>query len=355
MTWDVESLVALSGSDEASVTLLFEACFFSRPDPHWFTWKYQSDKRFDGIALGMWQKGRLVAHYAGFPRTLVCGEEKLLALQIGDVMVHPNARHGLAKFNRFAKLTKGFFSEKLRNLDTTSDLSAHGESSQVHSTYHVAYGFPNARHLMQGAIQACYRPADLMFEMVWKIDQKENILRNEQGELLVDWVFNETDRPRSALDSGVFNHVALEMIKSFKSKRVWAVPRSLDYWLWRFPTCRSYRWISVKENGDPQSLVAAAVLKPIDAGETYELLDWICRPDMRSDAFDALLKKLKFEGVLTLRTWASESASSYFRSDAIDRIEKLAFQMALSIYPDACAADLVGNNLWMISGDTDFR
>ncbi len=354
MKCEIERLAPLAQSDQAELAVLFEACFSSQPDSHWYAWKYQSDKRFDGIALGMWRDTSLVAHYAGFPRTLVCGKKKLLALQVGDVMVHPDARHGLAKFNRFAKITKGFFSKTLRLFDAHNDRPLEQVGVQVHGIYDVAYGFPNARHLRQGAIQACYRPADLMFEIGWKIGQKARISTNDEKELLVEWI-SDDDRDFLCLDPMAFNDIAIEMVKSFASKDVWAVSRSLAYWLWRFPRHRSYRWVLVRENHNPISLVAAAIVKPSQGGETYELLDWICRPGRQSGAFNALLKSLELEHVLSLRTWASKSALRYFQSDLLDRVETLPFQMALSVYPDARAADLLANRLWMISGDTDFR
>jgi len=84
-----------------------------------------------------------------------------------------------------------------------------------------------------------------------------------------------------------------------------------------------------------------------------------------------LLAHLQKASCEYLRTWCSEAASRYFETMPADRIDRLDFQMALSIYPSQEVAnqiqprpanqgqeantDLGQGGLWMLSGDTDFR
>jgi len=345
----------VSNRDREALESLFEACFASRADEQWYLWKYQSDARFDGIGLGMWEAGSLIAHYAGFPRLLVCGTSRLMALQIGDVMIHPKARHGLAKKNRFARLTQGYFLTYLKHRDTLDVETAR---------FDIAYGFPNARHLQQGALQACYRAADAMFELFWRIDRSPNA------------------HSLCAIEPAAFEHhplmlqafddLSAAMLKALGPRGCWAVPRSLAYWQWRFPTQRGYQWLVIHKPESSDDLLAAAMVKPMAHNpKEYELVDWLCRPGFECEAFACLLAHLQKASCEYLRTWCSEAASRYFETMPADRIDRLDFQMALSIYPSQEVAnqiqprpanqgqeantDLGQGGLWMLSGDTDFR
>ncbi|NDE53735.1 MAG: GNAT family N-acetyltransferase [Actinobacteria bacterium] len=168
---DPQFMRPLGLADEAAVAELFEACFSSKTDSQWYAWKYLSNKTYDGLAIGMWHEAGLIGHYAGFPRELVCGSTRFAALQIGDVMIHPKARHGLAKRNRFARLTRCFFSEHIRparllriaqlpGAEVTLEFQKAPKADQFHdgmiwppeakgrrARFDIAYGFPNARHL----------------------------------------------------------------------------------------------------------------------------------------------------------------------------------------------------------------
>lgn len=344
-------LVQITQQSQSQVEALFAACFGSDPDKSWYEWKYTGDSDFKGLALGILEGDRLQAYYAGFPRLLVSRSQQIAALQIGDVMIHPAARGGLARNNRFAQLTRGFFSRYL------------GSSGVVENpnTFKVAFGFPNTRHLRQGALQACYRAADPMFELTWDIEKTisgsmETIssTRGFQVERLED------SSEVNALD---FDELAYQALQEITSDGTWAVKRSFSYWQWRFPKTRSYVWWTFKAAGS-QVLSGAGVLKTIDAsGEELELLDWIVLKGCEFDFMQCLLIELGRQGVRRLRTWASQSSRDYFLSiqgkfkgaSLLPAIESLPFCMALSVFPDPHASSPLSSGCWMLSGDTDFR
>jgi len=391
---DPQFMRPLGLADEAAVAELFEACFSSKTDSQWYAWKYLSNKTYDGLAIGMWHEAGLIGHYAGFPRELVCGSTRFAALQIGDVMIHPKARHGLAKANRFAKLTRAYLATHLRaaapqRLRPFADAPRADEvlkadevhrADEVHKAdevrrakdhqaalkllpqqpvdsprFDIAYGFPNARHMRQCVLQACYRAADAMFELCWSLDRFNPTYDGDASPIGISSLSGATEWALGDWDSDRFDAIAKQMLEALADKGHWAVPRSLAYWRWRFPLERGYRWVLMRE-GATGPLVAAAVLKRMsDDGLACELLDWLCAPIMKTQAFAALLWQLRSEKLGYLRSWCSEASASYFVDCPADRIEKLGFHIALSVYPEAHTADCLGGGLWMLSGDTDFR
>ena len=344
-------LVQITQQSQSQVEALFAACFGSAPDESWYAWKYTGDPSYRGLALGVWEGDQLQAYYAGFPRSLVSRSQQVSALQIGDVMIHPAARGGLARNNRFAQLTRGFFSRYL------------GSSGVVGNpnTFKVAFGFPNTRHLRQGALQGCYKAADSMFELAWDIEK----ITDRSIETVSSTPGFQVERleDSSEINALDFDELACQALQELTSGGTWAVKRSFSYWQWRFPKTRSYVWWTFKVAGS-QGLSGAVVLKAIDAlGEELELLDWIALKGCEFDFMQGLLGELGRQGVRKLRTWASQSSRDYFLSIQgkfksailLPAIEPLPFCMALSVFPDPQASSPLSSGCWMLSGDTDFR
>lgn len=344
-------LVQITQQSQTQVEALFAACFGSEPDKSWYSWKYKGDPNYKGLALGIWEDDQLQAYYAGFPRLLSSCGQQVSALQIGDVMIHPAARGGLARNNRFAQLTRGFFARYL------------GSSGVVGNpnNFKVAFGFPNTRHLRQGALQGCYKAADSMFELAWDIEKiKDRSIEIDSSTSGFQVKRLEDSSEVNALD---FDKFAYQALQELTSGGTWAVKRSFSYWQWRFPKTRSYVWWTFRAAGS-QGLSGAVVLKAIDAsGKELELLDWISLKGCEFDFMRGLLGELGRQGVRKLRTWASQSSRDYFISvqekfksaSLLPAIEPLPFCMALSIFPDPQASSPLSSGCWMLSGDTDFR
>ena len=363
---DKQRIVGLDASHQASVEALFETCFGTRSDEQWFFWKYASDARFDGKALGLFGKDRkvdsdraldsdhpldsdrLLAHYAGFPRALQlpCTQSsaaivEIGALQIGDVMVDPIARHGIARNNQFAKLTRHFFSSTLNALCP------------------IAFGFPNQRHLRQGIMAGLYSSIGKIYEIEWRLERSSNFKYS-----FSDFPYEAFECKAQDVDRHHFDQLA-ELVAS--SRAQWAiVRRNLAYWQWRFPPSRGYRWIR-SERG------FAILRKDNEQGFMWHLLDWLCLPD---DA-EALLKCCIYfmiderqsakimptDGQICLKTWASRACAEELRRIPMPRTSDMRVEvirratdveLALNCVPKHEYSDLVNERFWVISGDTDF-
>lgn len=343
-------LVKITPKNKKQVEELFKACFNAQPDEGWYDWKYNSHPEFNGLALGIWEDTELLAHYAGFPRTLACKGQEMEVLQVGDVMVHPQARGGLARNNCFANLTRGYFSSYLRSLNQVPS----------RASFSLAFGFPNQRHLRQGEIQSLYREASPMFELTWHIGVSKP---KRSGHIVCPEPLQGPLDESAAITEQTFNNLASRALDSIASKGYWAVRRSLSYWTWRFPPARGYEW-KFFYSLDGQMLVGAAVLKAASnqASET-ELLDWLAIPEAEVDCMIRLFSYLERNGVDTVRTWGTLRTSEHFNSTQTAglhmisslHIKQLPFQMAFSSYPDPEVSHSCDLGCWMLAGDTDFR
>ena len=330
----------LDERDREAVEALFRACFGSPVDETWYRWKYMSHTRFDGVSLGLFESNRLLAHYAGFPRTLQLplnnGDLKqrtLGAYQIGDVMVNPDARIGIARNNRFARLTREYFATKLS------------------PSCPVAFGFPNQRHLKLGQLSGLYKAIArlLAVDIRFTIDP-----HNRQS--------GTTEIQKIREDR--FEHL---IACATRSRLNWAfVVRSLEYWQWRFPAYRGYQWVT--------SELGLAILRREDSsGRKWHLLEWVCMPSdgakLLQDCFQAIANAA-FEQdphsgfkEAVLQTWATRPCADELRNAcelASDRASvgyecrELDVELTLNGYPNHDLHEILHERFWAISGDTDF-
>lgn len=343
-----EHFLALDKSQQEAVESLFAICFGTIPEKEWFFWKYAANPRHDGIAIGLCHSGRLFAHYAGFPRDLQLpsnspgvGPDLIGALQIGDVMVDPSARRGIARNNLFARLTSQFFSRYLND----------------HRP--LAFGFPNQRHLKQGIMAGLYVSIGSIQEVEWSLHRTE---ASHQEPLALPGPTFEC--APGSVDQHHFNHLAN---LAASSRKQWAiVRRNLSYWQWRFPENRGYRWI--------QSDGGFAVIRQVDdRGLEWYLVDWLCLAAGAEALLACCLQAVILvhqanadaldQDPIRLKTWASSPCADELTGICMPKIDGVELrvrsqitdvELALSCYPRNDYQDLIRDRFWVISGDTDF-
>ncbi len=139
----------MPASQSQEMLTLFQEVFKQKlGEPMWH-WKYAVKKSH---AFGVWNReGHLVAHYAGFIRTLSMFGKSVPALQIGDVMVHTSERAVMTKYGAFFQVTSGFFEKYVGK----------------EKPYLVAFGFPNRRHIRVGQRLKLYASVENIFKRNW--------------------------------------------------------------------------------------------------------------------------------------------------------------------------------------------
>ncbi len=140
----------LDASQADLVRGLFAECFGKPLSRALWEWKYGGGR---GLASGVWnERDELVAHYGGFPRSVIDAGKTRSAVQIGDVMVRPAERGLMTR--------KGAFYQAV-----THFLASHvGDAA----AYPHAFGFPNRRAMTLGQRLGVYQPVGRIMELVWK-------------------------------------------------------------------------------------------------------------------------------------------------------------------------------------------
>lgn len=95
--------------------------------------------------------GALLAHYGGTRRDLCLGKDRIAGVQMGDVMVRPDARGILSRSGPFATVTRHFIAERV------------GEAPR----FALGFGFPSGRHTRLGEVLGLYRALGEVRELRW--------------------------------------------------------------------------------------------------------------------------------------------------------------------------------------------
>jgi hypothetical protein len=310
------------GADEmVQMERLFARVFGFVPPHGWHTWKYGMLK---GTAIGLWNaRGELVAHYAGFPRTLLCEGQHIEAVQIGDVMVAPEVRGLLTRRGPFFRVCAHFFAEHVG----------------AEKDFMLAFGFPNERHMRLGTALNLYHGVGVMHQLVWPA---------RPARLPLTWTWKSL-QPDKDLARTV-DKAWCAMADDFSGYIIGV--RNPAYIEQRFASRpgHTYRFFRLQHRFS-RSATAVAIMR--FASGQVELLDIIGPQSM----FPLVVKMAATEAAVAnvdyLSTWASPAATAVLqKTDA--RIETIMAHLAVA-RASVISEEKIRNTLWWwMGGDTDF-
>jgi hypothetical protein len=127
---------------------LFTQVFGHDMSPEHWHWKYGDGR---GRAVALIRDGRMVAHYGGVTRRVLCRGEPVLASQICDVMVDRRAQAGLARFGPMAQVAAAFLENQIG-------------WGQPHR---LGFGFPSDRAFGAAQRLGLYTAADAITRASW--------------------------------------------------------------------------------------------------------------------------------------------------------------------------------------------
>lgn len=143
--WRLHSVYA---QDDARLLPLFADVFGHAISPEEWAWKY-ADNPLRGVMLS--HDDRPVAFFGGMARSFHYQGKAYLAVQNGDVMVHPSQRGVFTRRGALYQVASRFFSQYV------------GPGRP----YAFAFGFPNSRHMRLGLKLGVYQQAGQLQELRW--------------------------------------------------------------------------------------------------------------------------------------------------------------------------------------------
>lgn len=143
-----DRLVRVSAPHAPAMRELFASVFgHAMSESHW-AWKYDGGR---GCAVALMRGSQMVAHYGGMTRQVVFQGRAVMACQVCDVMVAPQARSALARKGAMHKVAATF-------LDTQIGWGR---------PHWQGYGFPNRRAFGAARHLGLYEAVDAVDRLSW--------------------------------------------------------------------------------------------------------------------------------------------------------------------------------------------
>lgn len=325
-------LVQLDAAHSSEIRALFEQVFGHPMSEALWHWKY-ADHR--GLATGTRDRsGRLLAHYGGTARTLWVQGQPVAVVQLGDVMVAPDARGFLSRNGPFAVATQGFLQQHVG----------------PDRPFALGFGFPGTRHVRLGEKLGLYAATNEVQELLWPLLTRPAKLKWHLCWQLarIDWASAHTTQKLDQLWQAMQSQTTHFVIGQ----------RNALWWQHRFANHPESRyccfWLRQRFSG---RIVGALALKPsAEAGQAWELLDWIA-PLPQTAAVVQAARTIAAQAGSTLQGWLSSPVADLLRQQpTLDHAStQHACTACVTTRQRAHLPPLTQCPWWLTGGDTDFR
>ena len=135
-----------------AVQALFQESFNQPISAEFWQWKYASKQVAE---LCIWEGKTLVGHYGGIPRKILYFSQAQMAIQIGDVMVHPLQRGILTRSGAFFRMAATFLERYIG----------------FGKPFLLGFGFPNERAMKVAEHLGLYTEVGKMVEISWPVSK----------------------------------------------------------------------------------------------------------------------------------------------------------------------------------------
>lgn len=311
----------------SEISTLFEKSFNVTFDEDLWDWKYQ---RGEGscVTARLRKGGEIVAHYGGAPRDILYFGTPSKAIQLCDVMVHPDIRKQYGRGSLFFEVAATFLEREIGN--TVKHL--------------LGFGFPNKKTMNISKCIGLYEKVDNFIEIEYS---------SPEGDASVQELKCEAYR-QSAIHAEELDSLWLQMCKGYTDSIIGV--RDSDYIKYRYlshPFARSnqYQCLIIREVGSGTAR-AFAVLKEHPGGKL--LMDLICPlHDMKS-----MISKLNQEVhspdmPSVLKLWITQSAKEkIWLENAVTN--ELGIEIPCNNWSPGPSHDALLGAWWLTAGDMDF-
>ena len=300
---------------------LFEATFGYATNARHFRWKYR-DAKHPGIGLRD-AAGKLIAFYGGMPRHISYLGTAAMAVQIGDVMVHPSAQGILSRNGPFRRSCATYIERAIG-------------SGRAHL---LGFGFPEARALRLAEKQQLYACVDEIHELAWTTQQPGR-----------NWLY--AVRPLQAGQYGQIDRLWTEMAAHFHDAIIGVRDAAwFDARYRQHPETPYTLWLI--QHRLTRKPIAAFVLRE-RADDSMELIDLVSSPQHFNLVVDAARRHAARRGKKRVMAWITRSQTPRW-ADTHPQTHDTGVRVPISVITPGPAIEEVRNRWWLMGGDTDFR
>jgi hypothetical protein len=305
--------------NEAELLDLFRVAFGHEMPPELWRWKYQG---LDTLGTLVRHEGRPVAFYGGMPRAVRLFGSPATAVQIGDVMVHPEVRGTLTRKGPFFQAATSFL-ERFVGQD---------------KVFPIAFGFPSERAYRLAARLGLYVRVGELFRVSWSALQARPSWKVSMRPLSHD---------QGATVDRLWHEMADALQDQVVGVRDWAY---MQHRYLNHPT-QAYQLylVSTRLAKKPIGIIVIRVLD-----DAVELLDVIAPPKRMATLVHCLRRLTWSLGKPQAYAWITAQHANLLAGDA-GEITPTGIIIPHNCWtPGIPASELLGS-WWLMGGDTDFR
>lgn len=305
--------------NEAELLNLFQASFGYRMPLELWRWKYRG---LDTLGTLVRRDDRAIAFYGARPRAIHRFGFPATAVQIGDVMVHPDERGTLTRKGAFFHAAASFLERFV------------GEDK----AFPIAFGFPSARVFGLAARLGLYERVGELMRVSWPALQTRPS-------------YSVRLRPLSQNQGATVDRLWLEMADALQDQvvgvRDWAYlqQRYLDH-----PTVDYQLYlVSSRLTGSPLGIVVTRILD-----DAVELLDIIAPPQRVATLIHCLRRLTWNLGKPQAYAWITTQHANLLAGD-VGEITPTDIIIPHNRWTPGLPASALLGRWWLMGGDTDFR
>lgn len=303
--------------DHADIAALFSQVFGHELTPELWNWKYGEGR---GNAVIARRDGQLIAHYGGMVRQIRNQGEPDWALQIGDVMVHPQERGVLTRQGPF--------------------LLVAATSAELHGP--LGFGFPTERAMQVAERMGLYGRAGQLAQLAWAPAHPRPRWRTTVRHLQLD----SPEEHRRSVDE-LWGRMAADLRASVVGERGW---RYVSHRYLAHPA-NEYDVVLVRERFARKALGVVALRRHADVCELLDLIGPLRHFPVLIDQARRLCARW---GLPRLYGWITRNhIAAWAFHGAVE--EPLDIQIPTSSWTQDERADRLRDRWWLTAGDTDFR
>lgn len=307
-------------SEQAEWAALFEAAFgYAMPEPLWH-WKYAHAQAL-GIAAHTADGMR--AFYGGMPRPILYMGQSSMAVQIGDVMVHPSERGVLTRRGPFQMAAASFLEQCIG----------------TGKPYLLGFGFPETKAMQLAEKLGLYAAVDQITEVSWPAQGRWPDVR-VSARALTPADADTVNQLWAAMAVAMTDHIIGVRDWAFVSHRYLQHP-TVSYTL----MLARHRW-----TGAPLGVV---VLRDREA-LGVELVDLIAPPDQFSSLVGVARRYAAHLGRARVLAWITRSQQDRL-AGADGHCEPQNVFVPTNVWSPGPEVAHIRGRWWLMGGDTDFR